>query len=164
VTGILRLFGIPVRDSFNYWLLARTPNEHWQRWNLLFREWVVTWVFFPVMKAKRWLFAAIMLALLTSGLLHVLPVALIGRLTPFHVVVDLGYWLVNGLAIYLVIKIPMLFPRLVPALKMQGSMTWSIVGLVLTSSFYGVIHALRDTCDSWADFGHYLARLVYLAH
>ena len=159
VTGVLRLFGLPIRDNFNYWLLARTPNEHWQRWNLLFREWVITFVFFPIMRAKRWLFAAIMASLLASGLLHVIPAALIDSPGLFNGMKDMGYWAVNGLAIYLVLKIPVLFPRLVPALRMQGSVAWSIVGVVMTSSFYGVLFGVRASSNSWTDVARFFERL-----
>jgi hypothetical protein len=162
IIGILRLFGIPVRDNFNYWLLARTPNEHWQRWNLLFREWVITFVFFPIMKSRRWLFAAIMCSLLVSGLLHVIPAALTRSLGLFGAVLDMGYWIVNGFAIYIVIKIPLLLPRMVPALRMKGSLAWSVVGVVATSSFYAVLHGARVASSDWEDVADYFERLVQI--
>ena len=160
VAGIMRLFGVPIRDNFQYWLLARTPNEHWQRWNLLFREWVITFVFFPIMKAKRWLFAAVMAALLASGLLHVVPAVVTQAQTPFASLMQMGYWVANGLAIYLVIKIPAMFPRLVPALRMPGSRAWSVVGVVATSSFYAVLYGVRVTSNNWTDVTRYFERLA----
>ena len=162
VAGVLRLFGLPIRDNFHYWLLARTPNEHWQRWNLLFREWVVTFVFFPIMKAKRWLFAAVMAALLTSGLLHVGTAILAQGQAPFASIMQMGYWIANGLAIYLVIKIPVLFPRLLPALRMPGSLAWSVVGVVATSSFYAVLYGVRETSKNWTDVARFFERLAIL--
>ena len=72
----------------------------------------------------------------------------------------MGYWLINGLAIYIVIKIPLLFPRMVPALGMKGSLSWSAVGVVGTSSFYAVLHGARVASSDWADVGHYFERLV----
>jgi hypothetical protein len=162
VSGVLRLFGLPIRDNFHYWLLARTPNEHWQRWNLLFREWVITFVFFPIMKSKRWLFAAVMAALLTSGLLHVLPAVLTQSQSSFGNLMQMGYWVVNGLAIYAVIKIPTLFPKLVPALGIRGSLAWSVLGVVATSSFYAVLHGVRVTSGNWTDVGGYFERLTRL--
>jgi len=162
VIGVLRLFGIPVRDNFNYWLLAKTPNEHWQRWNLLFREWVITFVFFPIMKARRWLFAAVMCSLLVSGLLHVVPAALTRSLGLFAGVMDMGYWVINGLAIYAVIKLPLLFPGLVPALRMKGSLAWSVVGGLATSSFYAVLHGARVASADWSDVANYFERLAQI--
>jgi hypothetical protein len=74
---------------------------------------------------------------------------------------ELAYWLINGLAIYLVIKVPMLFPRLVPGLGIQGSSrAWSIVGVLLTSSFYAILHGIRATSDNWTDVVGFLARLT----
>jgi hypothetical protein len=158
VTGILRLFGLPVRDSFNYWLLARTPNEHWQRWNLLFREWVITFVFFPIMRAKRWLFA-VMSALIVSGALHLIPAAMSSQWTVYHTTIEVSYWIINGLAIYFVIKIPGRFPRLISALGVRDNLAWSIIGIVLTSSFYSILYGMRAS-GNWTDLVDYCERLV----
>jgi hypothetical protein len=160
VIGALRLFGVPVRDNFNYWLLARTPNEHWQRWNLLLREWIITYVFFPIMRAKRWLFLAVMAALMTSGALHVVPPMLAGTVTSFDISSGLGYWVVNGFAIYAVIKLPLLFPGAVQRAGIRGGRAWAAAGIALTSTFYAVLFGARYLCGSWADVGQYLGRLV----
>lgn len=160
--GALRLFGIPVRDNFNYWMLARTPNEHWRRWNLLFREWVITFVFFPIMRAKRWLFVAVMASLLTSGVLHIIPRLFDDRVSPFHIGNILFYWAINGIAIYVVIKTPMLFPKAVDRLKLKTSFTWSFIGIILTSAFYSVLIFMRTQCHNWADVTDYFQRLVSL--
>ena len=157
--GIARLFGVPVRDNFNYWLLARTPNEHWRRWNILAREWIITFVFFPIMRSKKWLFAAIMAALLTSGILHVVPLFFGGRLEWFLVWAEMAYWTCNGLAIYLVLKIPGLFPKMMKRLGInEASVFWSVTGVVLTSAFYAV---LFTACKSRSldELGSYLSRL-----
>lgn len=162
-TGALRLFGIPIRDSFNYWILARTPNEHWQRWNILLREWIVTYVFFPIMRAKRWLFIAIMAALLTSGVLHLIPVLLTGRGSEYEVASTLVYWTLNGLAIYVVVMIPRRFPGLLRAVRMEGGLGWSVVGVLATSAFYGLLYVGCHRCESWFELGDFLARLVTLS-
>ena len=158
--GVLRLAGIPIRSNFRYWLLARTPNEHWQRWNLLSREWFLTFVFYPIMRARRWLFVAIMSALLVTGVLHVLPRVLLGGIGMPEFTARSVYWLINGVVIYLVIKIPAKYPGLVERLGIPGSRTWSVVGIVLTSAFYGFLHGLRMSSQSWAEMGQYLAHLA----
>jgi D-alanyl-lipoteichoic acid acyltransferase DltB (MBOAT superfamily) len=160
--GICRLFGLPVRDNFRYWLLARTPNEHWQRWNLLLREWVLTYAFFPIMRAKRWLFAAVMAALTLSGLLHQLPRILMGRSTSVSISIGFFYWIVNGLAIYLVIKIPKIFPQAIERLKLRTSLLWSLAGIILTSAFYATLIGMRELA-SWAELMDYFSRL-FLGH
>ena len=159
VIGVLRLFGVPVRDNFNYWLLARTPNEHWQRWNMLFREWIITYVFFPIMRAKRWLFVAVMASLLVSGVLHLVPTLFGARVDGFVIIRTLGYWSVNGLAIYAVIKVPKVFPRSMTRLRLGESVGWSVAGVILTSAFYAILQGLKQ-CDSWAEMASYLGRLV----
>jgi hypothetical protein len=160
VIGVLRLFGVPLRSNFRYWLLARTPNEHWQRWNILAREWFLTFMFYPVMRARRWLFAAVMAALLGAGFLHTVPLALINGLQAPRAFASGVYWGVNGIAIYLMIKIPMLYPRLPERLGMVNSRTWSIAGIVLTSAFYAILHGLRTSSGTWAEMGSYLSRLL----
>jgi D-alanyl-lipoteichoic acid acyltransferase DltB (MBOAT superfamily) len=159
VIGTLRLFGVPVRDNFYYWLLARTPNEHWQRWNVLFREWIVTFVFFPIMRTKRWLFAAVMAALLTSCLLHIIAGLMMGRVDGFSLMASITYWSINGLAIYVVLKTPKLFPRLCDAARFATHPAWSVAGVVFTSSFYAVLYGMRVECSSWPQVLDYFERL-----
>lgn len=156
--GALRLFGIPVRDNFNYWLLAKTPNEHWRRWNLLFREWVITFVFFPIMRAKRWLFVAVMAALLTSGTLHIIPRFFEVNINWFRIANIMIYWAINGIAIYVVIKVPLLFPGMVERLKLKTSTTWSAIGIILTSAFYAILFEIRS-CSNWTEIADYFSRL-----
>jgi hypothetical protein len=157
--GIARMFGVPIRDNFHYWLLARTPNEHWRRWNILAREWIVTFVFFPIMRSKQWLFVAIMAALLTSGLLHAIYLFFEKEMDWFSLGTTFLYWTMNGLSIYLVLKIPLIYPKLMDRLKISNkSKGWSAVGIVLTSAFYAV---LISACSSrnWNELGSYFSRL-----
>lgn len=157
--GTARLFGIPVRDNFNYWLLARTPNEHWRRWNLLFREWVITFIFFPIMRAKQWLFVAVMVSLLISGILHIVARIFDTQLNWFRITNTMMYWTLNGLAIYLVIKVPLLFPKAVEQLNLKNSKAWSLIGIILTSAFYGVLVYVYQHCKNWAEVVDYCSRL-----
>ncbi len=157
--GTMRLFGIPVRDNFNYWLFARTPNEHWRRWNLLFREWVITFIFFPIMRAKRWLFIAVMVSLLTSGILHAVARLFDAQIDLFKIGNTIIYWTLNGLAIYLVIKVPLLFPKVVERLKLKTSKIWSVIGIILTSTFYAILVYIYQNCNNWAEVKDYFSRL-----
>jgi len=160
VIGALRLFGIPVRNNFNYWLLARTPNEHWRRWNMLMREWIVAFVFFPIMRARRWLFVAVMASLLVSGFLHVLP-QILGIETEWGLIsIIMAYWVVNGVAIYVFIKIPQFAPGFVERLRFRTNRVWWAVGVVFTSAFYGVLVHARTSCRTWDQVGAYFERLL----
>ena len=160
--GVVRLFGIPVRDNFNYWLLAHTPNEHWKRWNMFFREWVVTFVFFPIMRAKRWLFVAVMASLLTSGLLHLVPVVIHTGASSATLVAQSAYWILNGLAIYVVLIVPQRWPKVVARLGMRQHQAWVVVGVILTSAFYAALYGIRANAENWESLLGYLSRLITL--
>lgn len=162
VIGVLRLFGIPIRPNFRNWLLARTPNEHWQRWNVLFREWILTFVFFPIMRSRRWLFAAVMAALLASGLLHIAPLSVMQGLPAPRLVAHSLFWVLNGLAIYAVLRIPQMAPRTIERLRLRKRRVWSVVGIVLTSSFYAILHGFRTESASWTELRGYGRRLMDL--
>ena len=159
--GCARLFGIAIRDNFNYWLLARTPNEHWRRWNMLMREWVITFIFFPIMRGKKWLFVAIMASLMVSGLLHIIPGLMGEPILWFNVCSGLSYWFLNGLAIYAVIKFPFLFPGAIEKLRVRSSKAWSVIGILLTSAFYGTLHQ-GASYRNLPEVGNYFSRLFGL--
>ncbi len=158
--GLMRLLGFPVRDNFSWWFLARTPNEHWQRWNMLFREWLITFTFYPMMRARRPLFVSVMGTLLISGALH-----LYGRMFGGHLHADgalliLAYWVANGLAIYAVLAVPRRFPRLTARLRLAESRAWWAVGWLLTNVFYAVLFFLHHECAGLAEAAAYLGRLA----
>lgn len=160
IIAALRLMGLPVRNNFNWWLLARTPNEHWRRWNMLMREWIVGFVFFPIMRSRRWLFLAVMASLGVSGILHVVPGLLRGGADWWYGSIVMAYWVLNGLAIYVFIKIPQLIPDLVDRLRIRTSRLWWVAGIVSTSAFYGVLVHVRESCRTWDQVGFYFERLL----
>lgn len=157
--GVLRLFGLPVRDNFASWILARTPNEHWRRWNLLFREWLVTFTFFPMMRARINLFFCVMATLLISGVIHVAANASGGVFSLADFTLTMGYWAVNGLLIFVVVDFPHRFPRLTAKLRLEESRLWSAAGWLLTSALYAVLFYLNRECKTLADVPAYFARL-----
>lgn len=158
--GLARLFAMPIPNNFNFWFLARTPNERWRRWNMLFREWIVTSVFFPLMRAKRGLFVAIMASLLSSGLVHLVSKMIPGGLTVWVVAVELAYWTLNGLAVYAVVSFPRRWPSLVERLGLRDSLIWSVAGILLTGAFYSVLFVARWKCDNWGELVAFLSRLT----
>jgi hypothetical protein len=158
--GLMRLLGFPVRDNFSWWFLARTPNEHWRRWNMLFREWLITFTFYPMMRAKRPLFVAIMSTLLISGVLHVYGRLFGGPLPVGTMLLILTYWVANGLAIYVVVSFPRQFPRLTARLRLAESRAWWVVGWLATNAFYAVLFFLHHDCAGLADAVAYLGRLT----
>lgn len=157
--GLLRLFGLPVRNNFDWWILARTPNEHWRRWNLLFREWLVTFTFYPMMRAKTGLFPSIMATLLASGALHLLAHAAEGALTVDQALLTMSYWALNGLLIWVVVDFPRRFPGITARLGLDNRWYWSLTGWALTSAFYAIAYYINREAESLADVPAYLARL-----
>lgn len=157
--GVLRLFGLPVRDNFAAWILARTPNEHWRRWNLLFREWLVTFTFFPMMRARINLFTCVMVTLLASGVIHVAAHASGGAMQASDGVLTMGYWAVNGLLIFVVVDFPRRFPQFAEKIKLEESPIWSVIGWVLTSALYAVLFYLNRECETLSEVPAYFARL-----
>ena len=157
--GILRLAGLPVRDNFQGWFWARTPNEHWRRWNVLFREWIITFTFYPLMRARKGLFASIMLTLGASGLLHLYGMAFGGPIGVTQAGLIVSYWLVNGLAIYAVVAVPRRIPALVARLRFAESPVWSVAGWLATSVFYAVLFFVHHECDSLVEVAGYFGRL-----
>jgi hypothetical protein len=160
--GLARLAGVPVENNFYFWALARTPNERWRRWNRLFRDWILTYVFYPMMRAKRGLFLTIMATLLASGLVH-----LAGALTPqrfdaWSAALGMGYWLINGLAIYSVIVAPKRWPGWVDRLRLRDLAVWSVLGMLATGASFGVLFVARDHTQNLADLVGYFARLADL--
>lgn len=158
--GWARMFGVPIKNAFNFWLLARTPNERWQRWNILFREWIITYVFYPMMRAKRGLFISIMATLLMSGVIHFVGYLTPDRLDPSKAARTLFYWVVNGLAIYVVIVFPRKFPDIMDRLRVRESVLWSLFGILVTWSLYSTLFVLRDKCMTPAEMWSYFQRLV----
>jgi hypothetical protein len=158
--GLLRLFGLPIRNNFDWWILARTPNEHWRRWNLLFREWLVTFTFYPMMRAKYALFTSVMATLLASGALHLLAHAAEGALTVDQAVLTMSYWAMNGLLIWLVVDFPRRFPGLTARLGLDSRWYWGVIGWVLTSAFYAIAYYINREAETLADVPAYLGRLL----
>lgn len=160
--GLLRLFGLPIRDNFNWWILARTPNEHWKRWNLLLREWLITFTFYPMMRARIPLFVSIMATLLVSGLLHVFAHVGTAPLDFERAAITMLYWTVNGLAIYVVVAVPRAKPQLVERFGFRERRAWWVAGWLATSAFYAVMVTMSHTSDNFGDVAAYLGRLVAL--
>ncbi len=101
-----------------------------------------------------------MAALGTSGLLHIAPQLLPDRFDVFRVIATALYWTINGFAIYVVIKVPYLFPETMKRLRIGSSRAWDAVGIVLTSCFYAILRYGASKVDSWGELVDYLSRLV----
>ncbi len=157
--GLLRLAGLPIRDNFGAWFLACTPNDHWRRWNLLYREWILTFTFYPLMRARRGLFVCVMAALLASGLVHLF--ARLGDPIGFQKIgLTVLYWTINGLAIYAVLTIPRRIPRAIVWLRIGTSRTWMVAGWLATSAFYAVLFFVNQECETFSEVAAYLWRLT----
>ena len=110
------------------------------------------------MRRHRQLFLAVFGALLTSGVLHMAPDVLTGEARVSNVVAGLIYWFANAAAIYAVLALPTRFPERFAGLG--DSRVWSVVGIVLTSCFYAVLHGLVESSDTWSSMASFCARLL----
>lgn len=50
--GFSRLFGIKIRENFNYPIKATNIQEFWQRWHMSLGAWVTQYLYFPMVRAK----------------------------------------------------------------------------------------------------------------
>jgi hypothetical protein len=110
------------------------------------------------MRGKKWLFVAILASLMVSGALHILPRFFDDQIRWFGICSRLSYWFLNGLAIYAVVKFPLLFPGTMNKLRIRSSKVWSGIGILWTSAFYGVLHQ-GASYRTLTEVGNYLARL-----
>ena len=113
------------------------------------------------MRSKRWLFCAVMASLLTTGFLHGLYRIFAQEINWHYFGYIMFYWSMNGLAIYAVIKIPILFPKIIERLKLQTNVIWAGIGIILTSIFYAILISLRQF-KSLPEVLNYMERLVSL--
>lgn len=104
--GVARLFGYGLRDNFHRPLLASTPAQFWQRWDLYWREFLVSAFFIPVSlglarrdgEVRRWHLApAIGVTFLGTWTLNLIPLTLLGglQMAPSLAI----YYLLQGTAV-----------------------------------------------------------------
>jgi hypothetical protein len=75
-------------------------------------------------------------------------------------VAESAYWILNGVAIYLVLIVPQRWPALVTRLRMRHSRAWVVTGVILTSAFYAALYGIRANSEDWTSLLDYLARLT----
>jgi hypothetical protein len=101
-----------------------------------------------------------MAALFTSGALHLLPELVPGRFSPYTGAAVAFYWTMNGLAIYLTLKVAQMLPATLAKLGVGRRWGWDVAGVIATSAFYAVLVHLRTYSTSWSDATDYVRRLV----
>ncbi len=69
MTAVVRLFGIPVENSFRWALLAASPIELWQRWNIYNRKLLLKFFYFPLGGSHHHRYRNVMVTFLGSALL-----------------------------------------------------------------------------------------------
>ncbi|MCB1152882.1 hypothetical protein KDL45_04475, partial [bacterium] len=53
IVGIIRMFGFDIKADFHFPFLARNLLEHWRRWNIYNRDFVVALIFNPIVFTLR---------------------------------------------------------------------------------------------------------------
>ena len=120
----------------------------------------MTYVFYPMMRAKRGLFVSIMATLLSSGLVHVGGTLSPGRWSAWTAALQMVYWSINGLAIYSVVVFPRRWPGWVERLGLRELAVWSVLGILATGTSFGVLFVARDHTENWGELLGYLGRLA----
>lgn len=90
--GLMGLIGYNVPECYRFPLLARSPQEFWQRWNTWIGSWARRYVFFPVslwlrrhLKTVSWavqVTAGVLVTFLFIGILHDAPMLVKRALQP----------------------------------------------------------------------------------
>lgn len=71
--GSARLFGIPVKENFNWPYLSTNIAEFWRRWHISLSRWLTDYVFIPLggsRVAPPRVYANLLVTLMVSGLWH----------------------------------------------------------------------------------------------
>lgn len=69
MTAIVRMFGVPVENSFRWALLAASPIELWRRWNIYNRKLLLKFIYFPLGGSHHYLYRNVLVTFLSSALL-----------------------------------------------------------------------------------------------
>ncbi len=69
LTGIIRLFGVPVENNFRWALLAASPLQLWRRWNIYNRKLLLKFIYFPLGGNRKRVYLNILLTFLASAIL-----------------------------------------------------------------------------------------------
>jgi len=78
--GIAKVFGIELRENFNFPYIAKDAIEFWNRWHISFSTWLRDYIFYPIVRfLRRWeikstsligLVLPPLLTMLVSGIWH----------------------------------------------------------------------------------------------
>lgn len=72
--GLSRLFGIKVRENFNYPFLAQNVQEFWRRWHMSLGNWLIEYIYLPFVRNTGKPFIAMIVAFMLVGLWHTVSV------------------------------------------------------------------------------------------
>lgn len=113
LTGLLMLTGLHMSESFESPMLARSSSEFWgRRWNRFITRWAFSNVFVPA-GGRRRPAAATLLVFVISGLMHEYLVVACGHGFGNYTGWMLAFFVVHGLGVMLVSRVPWELPRLV---------------------------------------------------
>lgn len=68
--GSARLFGIKIRENFNFPFMARNIQDFWKRWHISLIDFMSAYVYQPFVRRTGWRFRGILLLFLLTGLWH----------------------------------------------------------------------------------------------
>lgn len=68
--GSGRLFGIKIRENFNFPFLARNLQDFWKRWHISLIDFMSAYVYQPFVRRTGWRYRGIMVLFLLTGIWH----------------------------------------------------------------------------------------------
>lgn len=68
--GLSRLFGIKVRENFEYPFLARNVQQFWRRWHMSLGNWLIEYIYTPLVRNTGRPYFAIFISFFIIGIWH----------------------------------------------------------------------------------------------
>src|SRR5205823_958189 len=68
--GASLLFGIVIRENFDFPILASNVGEYWKRWHMSLSSWCQAYIYMPTIGVTRSPYLAVFLTMMTIGLWH----------------------------------------------------------------------------------------------
>lgn len=138
--GCFRILGFDVNAMFRVPLLAANPHERWQRWSVMFYDFLKSLVFVPLLRRYRSAFFAVVVTFVVSAVIHEVPYALSWRWDDIfeanarRTVGHIAFFTLHGLAVYASLKLSHRLPA--------GATRRGWYGVAATFVVMAIIHVL----------------------
>lgn len=135
--AICRLFGMKMDDYFDKPLLAVSPFDRWRKWNTYYYQWFYSFIFFPLLKKRIAVFAAVMTVFFVTMLIHLgsstINLFLPSRdsLTDVYLIRAIIFFSLHGLAVYFSLKLSRFWPNAKTSAGWLGFLVTHVLMLII---------------------------------